>query len=89
MGALRKTSEELAEIKRMRVHSDFQDRGFGQIILDELETRALALGYTKLHLDTSVVQIAAQKLYMKNGFKETGREVHRGLECILFEKSSG
>ena len=89
MGAFRKTSEELAEIKRMRVHSDFQDRGFGQIILDELETRALALGYTKLHLDTSVVQIAAQKLYMKNGFKETGREVHRGLECILFEKSIG
>ena len=89
MGALRKTSEELAEIKRMRVHTDFQGRGFGQIILDELETRTLALGYTKLHLDTSVVQIAAQKLYMKNGFKETGREVHRGLECILFEKSIG
>jgi len=82
MGAFRKTSEELAEIKRMRVHSDFQGRGFGQIILDELETRALALGYTKLHLDTSVVQIAAQKLYMKNGFKETGREVHRGLKEV-------
>jgi ribosomal protein S18 acetylase RimI-like enzyme len=89
MGAFRKSSDELAEIKRMRVHPDFQGRGFGQIILDELETRALALGYTKLYLDTSVVQIAAQKLYMKNGFKETGREVHRGLECILFEKSIG
>ncbi len=59
------------------------------MILDELETRALALGYTKLHLDTSVVQIAAQKLYRKNGFQETGREVHQGLECILFEKSIG
>ncbi len=89
MGAFRKTSEKLAEIKRMRVDPDFQGRGFGQIILDELETRALALGYTKLHLDTSVLQIAAQKLYMKNGFRETGREVHRGLECILFEKSIG
>ena len=89
MGAFRKTSEELAEIKRMRVHPDFQGRGFGQIMLDELEIRALALGYTKLHLDTSVKQAAAQKLYMKNGFRETGREVHRGLECILFEKSIG
>jgi ribosomal protein S18 acetylase RimI-like enzyme len=89
MGAFRKTTTELAEIKRMRVHTDFQGRGFGQMILDELETRALALGYTKLHLDTSVVQIVAQKLYMKNGFKETGREVHRGLECILFEKNIG
>jgi ribosomal protein S18 acetylase RimI-like enzyme len=89
MGAFRKTTNELAEIKRMRVHPDFQGRGFGQIILDELQTRALAMGYTKLHLDTSVVQVAAQKLYMKNGFKETGGEVHRGLECILFEKSIG
>ena len=44
MGAFRKTTTELAEIKRMRVHSDFQGRGFGQMILDELETRALALG---------------------------------------------
>ena len=89
MGAFRKTTTELAEIKRMRVHPDFQGRGFGQIMLDELEIRALALGYTKLHLDTSVKQAAAQKLYMKNGFRETGREVHRGLECILFEKSIG
>lgn len=89
MGALRRTSNELAEIKRMRVHPDFQGRGFGQIILHALEARALAMGYTKLHLDTSVVQLAAQKLYLKNGFKETGREIHRGLECILFEKSIG
>jgi ribosomal protein S18 acetylase RimI-like enzyme len=89
MGAFRKTTDELAEIKRMRVHPDFQGRGFGQQILDELEARALAMGYTKLHLDTSVVQVAAQKLYMKNGFKETGREVHRGLECIFFDKSIG
>jgi ribosomal protein S18 acetylase RimI-like enzyme len=89
MGGFRKTSDELAEIKRMRVHPDFQGRGFGQIILDELETRARALGYTCLHLDTSVVQVAARQLYLKNGFQETGREVHRGLECILFEKRIG
>ncbi len=70
MGAFRKTSEKLAEIKRMRVHPDFQGRGFGQVILDELEVRTLALGYMKLHLDTSVVQVAAQKLYLKNGFRD-------------------
>ena len=89
MCAFRKTSAELAEIKRMRVHPDFQGRGFGQIMLDELEIRALALGYAKLHLDTSVKQVVAQKLYMKNGFREKGRVVHQGLECILFEKSLG
>jgi ribosomal protein S18 acetylase RimI-like enzyme len=86
MGAFRKTSDERAEIKRMRVHPDFQGRGYGQMILDELERRAKAAGYTILHLDTSVVQVAAQKLYIKNGYTETGRETHGGLECILFEK---
>ena len=87
MGGVRKTTDELAEIKRMRVHPDFQGHGFGQRILDELEARALALGYKALHLDTSVVQLAAQHLYRKNGFRETGRVMLKGLECILFEKS--
>ena len=86
MGGLRRTSDDRAEIKRMRVHPDFQRQGLGQILLEELEAMALVLGYTWLHLDTSVVQATAQKLYLKNGFQETGREVHRGLECILFEK---
>src|SRR5947209_4379740 len=50
MGAFRKTSDERAEIKRMRVHPDFQRRGYGQTILDELEQRAKRAGYTLLHL---------------------------------------
>ncbi len=40
MGAFRKISEGVAEIKRMRVHPKYQKRGFGQRIYDELEERA-------------------------------------------------
>jgi len=87
MGALHRTSPERAEIKRMRVHPDYQGRGIGQIILSELEARALVLGYKTLHLDTSVVQIAAQKLYEKNGFHEVGRDTYNDLKVILYEKS--
>jgi ribosomal protein S18 acetylase RimI-like enzyme len=86
MGALRRTSSERAEIKRMRVHPDYQGRGFGQIILSELEARACAIGYKTLHLDTSVVQVPAQKLYEKNGFREVGRDTYQDLEVILYEK---
>ena len=86
MGALRRTSPERAEIKRMRVHPDYQGRGIGQIILSELEAQALAIGYKTLHLDTSVVQLAAQRLYEKNGFREVGRDTHNNLEVILYEK---
>jgi GNAT superfamily N-acetyltransferase len=86
MGALHRTSPERAQIKRMRVRSDYQGHGFGQIILSELEARARALGYKTLHLDTSVVQIPAQKLYEKNGYREVGRDIYGGLEVILYEK---
>ena len=86
MGAFRRTSAERAEIKRMRVHSDYQGRGLGQIILSELEARARAMGYKTLHLDTSVVQVPARKLYEKNGFREVGRDIYSGLEVILYEK---
>ena len=88
MGALRRTTSERAEIKRMRVHPDFQRRGFGQMILEALETQAAVLGYSVLHLDTSTVQIAAQHLYRKNGYKqlETTRVI-KGLTLMFFEKS--
>ena len=87
MGALRRTSPESAEIKRMRVHPDYQGRGLGQIILSELEARACAIGYKTMHLDTSVVQVPAQKLYEKNGFREVGRDTYNDLEVILYKKS--
>jgi ribosomal protein S18 acetylase RimI-like enzyme len=87
MGALRRTSPQRAEITRMRVHPDYQGRGLGQIILSELESRARVLGYKTLHLDTSIVQVAAQRLYEKNGFHEVGRDRYQDLEVILYEKT--
>ena len=87
IGALRRTNEKRAEIKRMRVHPDFQEHGFGKMILQALEAKALVLGYSVLHLDTSTVQTAAQSLYRKNGYKETGEtREHRGFIDIFFEK---
>ncbi len=86
MGALRPTDETRAEIKRMRVHRDFQGRGYGRQILAALEERARVLGYTTLHLDTATVQRAARRLYVSAGFREVRREWVRGLELIFFEK---
>src|SRR5690242_10036061 len=77
MVALKHTNPHHAEIKRMRVQADYQGRGYGQIILEELEARARALGYRTLHLDTSILQLPAQKLYEKNGFREVGRDKYR------------
>ncbi|EFH83844.1 GNAT family N-acetyltransferase [Ktedonobacter racemifer] len=86
MGAFKRTGPERAEIKRMRVHPDHQGHGYGQLILTELEARVRALGYRTLHLDTSILQIPAQRLYEKNGFREVGRDNYQGIEVILYEK---
>jgi GNAT superfamily N-acetyltransferase len=89
MGALRQTDPDRAEIKRMRVHADYQRHGFGQAIYTALEKRAQELGYSVLHLDTAVVLVGAQHFYAKNGFKEVRRGQLGGLDCIFYEKQLG
>lgn len=87
MGALRRTSPTRGEIKRMRVLPGLQRHGFGQAILMALEEEAIRRGYVILHLDTTILQIAAQKLYLKNGYQETGRITQGVLwETIFYEK---
>lgn len=86
IGALKKMSDKLAEIKRMRVDPVFQRRGFAQAILERLENRARELGFNILELDTAVAQEAAQKLYERNGYKEYKRGVLGGIPCIYYRK---
>jgi ribosomal protein S18 acetylase RimI-like enzyme len=86
MGALRSSGPGRAELKRMRVHPRYQRRGLGELILKQLETRARELGVRILHLDTTVAQTAAQHLYRKHAFVETGHGRLNDFELILFEK---
>jgi len=86
-GAFKKEDNETAELKRMRVHPDFQHRGFGQEILEDLEKRAKEKGYKKLKLDTGRKWTIAIKFYEKNGYKETGRQLFsNGYDAISYEK---
>ena len=87
MGALKRLSPNRAEIKRMRVHPDHQRRGYGQAVLTALETRAAELGYSTLQLDTTVQQIAAQSLYIKNGYIEMSRTKMGIFDVIVYEKA--
>lgn len=89
MGAVMQTGPERAELKRMRIHRDYQGQGLGQRMLGRLEERARELGYALLHLDTSVKQQAALHLYLKNGYHETHRDTIQGLEIVYFEKPLG
>ena len=88
MGALMRISAEKAELKRMRVRPGLQDRGYGQIVLDALHRRAIELGYSTLRLETTVQQRAAQRLYLKNGYREAGRGVIGPFDCIFYERNA-
>jgi ribosomal protein S18 acetylase RimI-like enzyme len=89
MGALRRSDDARAEIKRMRVHPDWQGRGYGRAILNALESRVIARGYQSLHLDTTTIQTVAQALYRSAGYVETGRGRYGPFELIFFEKGIG
>lgn len=86
MGALRPIDDTRAEIKRMRVHSDFQRQSFGQRILAELELKAKSLGYKFLELDTLENQTGAIRFFRKNGYKLTRTRSFKGREQYLFRK---
>ena len=86
MGALKKISENTAEIKRMRVKPAFQGRGFGREMLMKLESVASQRGLYRILLDTSTLQSAAISLYRKHGYKEIGRGKIRDLDILYFEK---
>ncbi len=89
MGALRRDHEGRAWITRMRVSPRLQARGIGQTLLDRLHRRAAELGYETLHLDTTVGQTAAQRLYERNGYRETGRGTVGPFECLYYERTCG
>lgn len=82
---------ETIEIKRMHVHPDYQRRGYGQQILDELQRRARARGRRELVLSTSDLQTAACRFYESNGFEEVGRDsieaFDRSFDVVVYRKS--
>jgi GNAT superfamily N-acetyltransferase len=85
-GGLKRTACDRAEITRMRVHPDFQRQRFGSAILRHLEKRAAEFGYKTLHLDTLVVQKAAQQFYLRHGYRCVGRGHKEAFEVVFFKK---
>ena len=88
MGAIKRVSPDVAEVRRMRVRPGLQGRGYGQAMLDALHRRAARLGYTALLLDTTVQQRVARRLCLKNGYREVGRGSIGPFECVFYERGA-
>jgi GNAT superfamily N-acetyltransferase len=88
MGAIKWDSPDVAEVRCMRVRPGLQGRGYGQAMLDALHCRAAGLGYSTLHLDTTVQQRVARRLYLKDGYREVGQGSIGPFDCIYYERGA-
>lgn len=86
MGGLKRLTDGMAEIKRLRVHPDFQRRGYGAQLLRRLEERAVQLGFGSIYLDALTTQQYAHKLFQNHGYEIKGPSVIDGFDVLLFEK---
>jgi putative acetyltransferase len=68
-GAFRRLTNNVAEIKRMFVVPEYRGRGYGKVILRELEQLASQNGYTTVRLETANRQPEAIRLYERAGYQ--------------------
>ncbi len=86
MGGLLRIDTNTANIKRIRVHPDYQNRGLSGEILAELEKRGRMLGYRKLIANTAKGNIPAEKMFLKAGFVPVEEKYFFSVLCTIFEK---
>jgi len=72
VGAVKRLGGGHGEIKSMHTAAAYRRRGVGQATLDHLVAHALALGLTRLSLETGAGEffVPARAMYARNGFSE-------------------
>ncbi len=86
--AYRKNGEDVCELKRMYIKSDYRRNGVGQEIMNILCTRAKLNGYKLMRLDTLDTMIPAIKLYSNNGFYTIDAYYHNPNEGVVYMEKS-
>ena len=87
MGGYTWLSPGVAELRRMRIARDLQGRGYGTLLLHELERRALESGAHTLRLETARRRPLTLDFYRKHGYRESGQSVYGSVETVQFGKT--
>jgi putative acetyltransferase len=69
---IRKSEEQVAELKRMFIKDAHRNKGLGKELLSRSIELSKSLGYEKIRLDTLDTMKQAIALYEKFGFRQTG-----------------
>jgi GNAT superfamily N-acetyltransferase len=67
-GAFRRYDENTAELKRIWTAAEYRRRGYGVLVVAELERIAADRGYTRIYLTTGPRQPEAVALYLSTGY---------------------
>ena len=89
MGGFQRLSSDAGELRRMRIRTDLQGRGYGTCLLLELERRAFEAGIRDLSLQTAMARPHTLAFYRKHGYRETGRSFYGAVETAQFRKRLG
>jgi ribosomal protein S18 acetylase RimI-like enzyme len=83
-GAIRKLKEDICELKRLWLLTEYQQRGLGYRMIQELLSFAREMGYKRIWLETDrVAQSRALEFYKRLGFYEIPSYSHRGDEVAM------
>lgn len=89
MGGFKRLSDEVAELKRMRIARELQGKGYGTLLLRELERRASESGVRTLCLDAARRRPLTLEFYRKHGYEECGQGFYGVVEMVQFRKVIG
>lgn len=78
--ALRPISDDICEMKRLYVRSDFRGTGLGKKLAERLIEEARMLDYRYMRLDTLATMKSAQNLYLSLGFYDIDPYVYNPIE---------
>ncbi len=81
--AVRRIDDTTGEIKRMRVTKSRRRQGIALLLLEIAEAFCARQGYKRIVLDTTDRQVAAQQLYLRNGYIETGSKFLESISTTL------